>query len=71
MRKSRKRQISIKTSLADGTKKVVESVNESDSVIVAGALGTVSKGLEKNAKKSGTMISVGLLQTTALFGVNE
>ena len=36
-------------------------------LIVVGALGTVPKGLEKNRKRVLTMISVELLQKTALF----
>jgi len=36
--------------------------------IVLGTLGTVPKGLEKNLKEAGTMISVEFLQTTALLG---
>ena len=36
--------------------------------IAEGALGTVSKGLEKNLKKAGTTISVELHQKTALLG---
>jgi len=36
--------------------------------IVVGAVGTVSKGLEKNLKKAGSNVTVKLLQKAALLG---
>jgi len=39
--------------------------------IVAGALGTVAKGLEQNLKKAGSNVAVELLQKAALLGTSQ
>ena len=39
--------------------------------IVVGALGTVTKGLEKNLKKAGSNVAVELLQKAALLGTSR
>ena len=40
-------------------------------LIVVGALGTVTKRLEKNLKKAGSNVAVELLQKAALLGTSR